>query len=61
MDNAEYALYMLKEDPRRVMQSETTILQYIESLQDLIRQCSERKTCRDKYGLYIKYPADYEG
>ena len=61
LDHAEYALYMLDEDPKRVRQSEQTILQYIDSLNEIIKQTNAKKVSCTKYGLYIKYPADYEG
>lgn len=61
LDIAEYAKYMLETEPRRVMQSEQTIDQYIASLNDLIRATSSKNISKEKYGLYIKYPADYEG
>ena len=61
LDIAEYAKYMLETEPRRVMQSEQTIDQYIASLNDLIRVTSSKNISKEKYGLYIKYPADYEG
>lgn len=61
LDIAEYAKYMVETEPRRVMQSEQTIDQYIASLNDLIRATSNKNISREKYGLYIKYPADYEG
>lgn len=61
LDIAEYAKYMLETEPRRVMQSEQTIDQYIASLNDLIRATSNKNISKEKYGLYIKYPADYEG
>lgn len=61
LDVAEYALYMLETDPRRVMQSEATIKNYIDAVQDIIRLTNEKKISKEKYGLFIKYPADYEG
>lgn len=61
LDVAEYAKYMIKENPRRVMQSETTIDLYIDSLKEIIRLTNDKKISKEKYGLYIKYPADYEG
>lgn len=61
LDVAEYALYMLETDPRRVMQSESTIKNYIDTVQDIIRLTNEKKISKEKYGLFIKYPADYEG
>lgn len=61
LDNAEFAKYMLEENPKRVMQSETTINQYIDSLREIIRLTNDKKISKEKYGLYIKYPADYEG
>ena len=61
LDVAEYALYMLETEPKRVMQSETTIKNYIDSVQEIIKMTNERKISKEKYGLFIKYPADYEG
>lgn len=61
LDVAEYARYMLEEDPKRVMQSEATIDLYIDSLREIIRLTNDKKISKEKYGLYIKYPADYEG
>lgn len=61
LDHAEYALYMLDKDPKRVRQSEQTILHYIDELNEIIRQTNNKKISSVKYGLYIKYPADYEG
>ena len=61
LDVAEYAKYMCQEDPKRVMQSEQTIDNYIKELNDLIRMTSEKPIGKEKYGLFIKYPADYEG
>lgn len=61
LDHAEYALYLCQEDPRRVMQSETTIKNYIESVNELIKLVNAKKISRVKYGLYIKYPSEYEG
>lgn len=61
LDNAEFAKYMIEEDPKRVMQSEATINQYIDSLREIIRMTNDKKISKEKYGLYIKYPADYEG
>ena len=61
LDVAEYALYMLETEPKRVMQSEVTIKNYIEAVQEIIKMTNERKISREKYGLFIKYPADYEG
>ena len=61
LDVAEYAMYMLETDPRRVMQSEATIQNYIQSVQEIIKMTNEKKISKDKYGLFIKYPADYEG
>jgi hypothetical protein len=61
LDDAEYALYMVREDPRRVMQSEETINNYIHEIHRLISDTNNKKISKQRYGLYIKYPADYEG
>ena len=61
LDDAEYALYMVQEDPRRVMQSEETINNYIHEIHRLINDVNNKKISKQRYGLYIKYPADYEG
>ena len=61
LDIAEYAKQMVQIDPRKVGQSEQTIDLYIKSLHELISETSARNISRTKYGLFIKYPADYEG
>jgi hypothetical protein len=61
LEVAEYAKYLLENDPKRVMQSEQTIDMYIEHIHEIIAEVNKRKVTRTKYGLYIKYPADYEG
>ena len=61
MDVADYAKYMLEENPKRVMQSEETIDAYILAVQEIIAMTNARKISKTKYGLFIKYPADYEG
>ena len=61
LEDAEYALYMVHEDPRKVMQSEETIRNYIQSVHELLRDVNNKRTSKERYGLYIKYPADYEG
>jgi hypothetical protein len=61
LDIAEYAKYMAKTDPRKVIQSEQAIDLYIEQLHVLINEVNKKKITKTKYGLYIKYPADYEG
>lgn len=61
LDVAEYAQHMLITNPRKVMQSEHTINSYIESLNEIIKLTNAKKISRTKYGLYIKYPSDYEG
>lgn len=61
MDVAEYAKYMLEENPKRVMQSEETIDAYILAVQEIIAMTNARKISKTKYGLFIKYPTDYEG
>ena len=61
LEIAEFAKQTIKTDPRRVMQSEQTIDLYISQLHTLIAEVNSRKTTKTKYGLYIKYPADYEG
>ena len=61
LDIAEYAKHMAKTDPRKVIQSEQIIDLYIEQLHVLINEVNRKKITKTKYGLYIKYPADYEG
>lgn len=61
LDHAEYALYMLQEDPKAVMQTEKSIRLYIDRVNDLIDLVNKKKISRTKYGLYIKYPSGYEG
>lgn len=61
LDIAEYAKLTIHTDPRRVMQSEQTIDLYIEQIHQLIKEVNSRQIGRTKYGLFIKYPADYEG
>lgn len=61
LDIAEFAKQTIQTDPRRVMQTEQTIDLYIEQIHELINEVNARKIGRTKYGLYIKYPADYEG
>ena len=61
LDIAEYAKLTVHTDPRRVMQSEQTIDLYIEQIHQLIKEVNSRQIGRTKYGLFIKYPADYEG
>ena len=61
LDVAEYAKYMLEVEPKRVMQSEATIDNYIQSINEIIAMTNDRKVSKQKYGLFIKYPADYEG
>ena len=61
LDIAEYAKQMVQIDPRKVGQTEQTIDLYIKSLHELISETSARNISRTKYGLFIKYPADYEG
>ena len=61
LDDAEYASYMLREDPRRVMQSEETIENYKREIHRLLMDVNNKKISKERYGLYIKYPADYEG
>lgn len=61
LDVAEYTKYMLEVEPKRVMQTEVTINQYIDSLREIIRMTNDKKISKERYGLYIKYPADYEG
>ena len=61
LEVAEYAKYMIENDPRRVTQTEQTIDMYINHVHELISEVNSRKTAKTKYGLYIKYPADYEG
>ena len=61
MDVAEYAKYMLEENPKKVMQSEETIDAFIAAVQEIIALTNARKISKTKYGLFIKYPADYEG
>ena len=61
MDVADYAKYMLEENPKKVMQSEETIDAYILAVQEIIAMTNARKISKTKYGLFIKYPTDYEG
>lgn len=61
LDHAEYALYMTTKDPKRVRQSVQTINLYIDSLNEIIKQTNAKKISCERYGLYIKYPSDYEG
>ena len=61
LDIAEYAKRMCVENPKMVLQSEQTINMYIERIHDLIKEVNSKKITKTKYGLYIKYPADYEG
>lgn len=61
MDVVEYAKYMLTENPRKVTQSEHTINLYIETLNEIIKLTNAKKISQTRYGLYIKYPSDYEG
>ena len=61
LDVAEYAKYMLQEDPRRVMQSEVTIDNYIKMIHELIADTNAKYIGKEKYGLFVKYPADFEG
>ena len=61
LDIAEYAKRMVVEDPRKVIQPEQTIDMYIEHIHEIIREVNAKKITKTKYGLYIKYPADYEG
>ena len=61
MDIADYAKYMLEVEPKRVMQSEQTIDAFISGVNELIHMTNARKVSKEKYGLFIKYPADYEG
>lgn len=61
MDVAEYAKYMIEVNPKKVMQSEQTIDLFIEALQEIISMTNAKKISKEKYGLFIKYPADYEG
>ena len=61
LEVAEYAKYLLANEPKRVMQSEQTIDAYIAHIHEIISEVNKRKVTQTKYGLYIKYPADYEG
>lgn len=61
LDIAEYAKAMVVDEPRRVMQSEQTIDMYIKQVHEIINEVNKKKITRTKYGLFIKYPADYEG
>lgn len=61
MDVADYAKYMLEENPKRVMQSEETIDAYILAVREIIAMTNAKKISKTKYGLFIKYPTDYEG
>jgi hypothetical protein len=61
LDIAEYAKWSVTNDPRRIMQSEQTIDMYISHIHEIINEVNKKKITRTKYGLFIKYPADYEG
>lgn len=61
LDIAEYAKWSITNDPRRIMQSEQTIDMYISHIHEIINEVNKKKITRTKYGLFIKYPADYEG
>lgn len=61
LDVAEYARQMAIDEPRRVMQSEQTINMYINQLHEIIAEVNKKRITKTKYGLFIKYPADYEG
>ena len=61
LDVAEYAKYMVGVNPKKVMQSEETIDMYIQHVHEIINEVNARRITRTKYGLFIKYPADYEG
>ena len=61
LEDGEYALYMCNEDPRRVMQSRETIENYIREIHRLLADVNNKRISKERYGLYIKYPADYEG
>jgi hypothetical protein len=52
---------MIETDPRRVTQSEQTINLYITRIHEIIADVNKKQTTKTKYGLFIKYPADYEG
>jgi hypothetical protein len=61
LDIAEYAKYMLSYNPRKVIQPEETIDNYISHVNEIINIVNNKKITKTKYGLFIKYPADYEG
>lgn len=61
LDQAEYAMYMINNDPKRVTQSENTINLYLDNLNDIIKTVNNKKISQTKFGLYIKYPEGYEG
>ena len=61
LDIAEYARQMAIDDPRRVMQSQQTIEMYIKQIHEIIDEVNKKRITKTKYGLFIKYPADYEG
>jgi hypothetical protein len=61
LEVAEYAKYLIGTEPKRVMQSEHTIDAYIKQIHEIIEEVNKRKVTKTKYGLFIKYPADYEG
>ena len=61
LEIAEFAKHMLEVEPKRVMQSEQTIDMYIDHVRQIIFEVNQRKITKTKYGLFIKYPADYEG
>ena len=61
LDVADYAKYMVANEPRRVTQSEQTIDAYISHIHEIINEVNKKRITKTKYGLFIKYPADYEG
>ena len=61
LDIADYAKYTAQTDARKVTQSEHVIDLYIEQVHELINEVNKKRITKTKYGLYIKYPADYEG
>ena len=54
---------MLQEDPRRVMQSEVTIDNYIKMIHEIIADTNAKYIGRNAFDSlsFVKYPADFEG
>ena len=61
LDIAEYARQIAIDEPRRATQSVQTIDMYINQIHEIINEVNKKRITKTKYGLFIKYPADYEG